>query len=36
MVTTTTTDISPDLGELAEILDDINVKIYPNTLSLRK
>ena len=23
----TTTDVSPDLGELAEIIDDVNVKI---------
>jgi hypothetical protein len=27
--TITTTDISPDLGELAEILDEINVKTIP-------
>ena len=25
----TTTDVSPDLGELAEILDDVNVKTIP-------
>jgi hypothetical protein len=28
-VTTTTTDISPDLGEFAEIIDDKNVKTIP-------
>jgi hypothetical protein len=27
--TITTTDVSPDLGELAEILDDVNVKTIP-------
>jgi hypothetical protein len=30
----TTTEVSPDLGELAEIIDDVNVN-YPTTLSLR-
>ena len=25
----TTTDISPDLGELAEILDDVSVEMIP-------
>ena len=33
--TVTTTDVSPDLGELAEIIDNVNVKT-PNTLSLRR
>ena len=27
--TITTTDISPDLGELAEILDDVSVGMIP-------
>jgi hypothetical protein len=27
--TITTTDVSPDLGELAEILDDVLVKTIP-------
>ena len=25
----TTTDVSPDLGEFAEIIDDVNMKIIP-------
>ncbi len=25
----TTTDVSPDLGELAEILDDVSVEMIP-------
>jgi hypothetical protein len=25
----TTTDMSPDVGELAEIIDDVNVKTIP-------
>jgi len=25
----TTTEVSPDLGELAEILDDVSVKVIP-------
>jgi len=28
-VTVATTEVSPDLGELAEILDDINVEVIP-------
>ena len=32
--TITTTELSPDLGELAEILDDVNVEMIP-LLSLR-
>ncbi len=27
--TVTTTELSPDLGELAEILDDVSVEIIP-------
>ena len=27
--TVTTTEVSPDLGEFAEILDDVNVKTIP-------
>ena len=27
--TITTTDVSPDLGELAEILDDVSVEVIP-------
>jgi hypothetical protein len=27
--TVTTTEVSPDLGELAEILDDVNVEMIP-------
>ena len=27
--TVTTTDVSPDLGELAEILDDVSVEMIP-------
>jgi hypothetical protein len=27
--TITTTEVSPDLGELAEILDDISVEMIP-------
>ena len=27
--TTTTTELSPDLGELAEILDDVSVEMIP-------
>jgi len=27
--TVTTTDVSPDLGEFAEIIDDVNVKMIP-------
>jgi len=27
--TVTTTDVSPDLGELVEIIDDVNVKTIP-------
>jgi len=27
--TVTTTDVSPDLGEFAEILDDVNVEMIP-------
>jgi len=27
--TVTTTELSPDLGELAEILDDVSVKMIP-------
>ena len=27
--TFTTTDVSPDLGELAEIIDDVSVEIIP-------
>jgi hypothetical protein len=27
--TVTTTDVSPDLGELAEIIDDVNVEMIP-------
>ena len=26
---TTTTDVSPDLGELAEIIDDVSVEMIP-------
>jgi hypothetical protein len=25
----TTTDVSPDLGELAEIIDDVSVEVIP-------
>jgi hypothetical protein len=32
--TVTTTDVSPDLGELAEIIDDVNVKTLPLSLML--
>jgi hypothetical protein len=27
--TVTTTEVSPDLGELVEIIDDVNVKTIP-------
>jgi hypothetical protein len=27
--TVTTTDVSPDLGELAEIIDDVSVEMIP-------
>ncbi len=27
--TVTTTEVSPDLGELAEIIDDVSVKMIP-------
>jgi hypothetical protein len=27
--TVTTTEVSPDLGEFAEILDDVNVEMIP-------
>jgi hypothetical protein len=27
--TVTTTDVSPDLGEFSEIIDDVNVKTIP-------
>ena len=27
--TVTTTDVSPDLGELAEIIDDVSVEVIP-------
>jgi hypothetical protein len=34
--TLTTTDASPDLGDLAEILDDVSVEMIPlDTLLLR-
>ena len=28
-VTVTTTDVSPDLGEFAEIIDDVSVEMIP-------
>jgi hypothetical protein len=30
-----TTEVSPDLGEFAEIIDDVSEENYPNTLSMR-
>ena len=33
--TVTTTEVSPDIGEFAEILDDVCVEMIPTTLLLR-
>jgi len=33
--TVTTTEVSPDFGEFAEILDDVCVGMIPTTLLLR-